>query len=224
MRTLTLRIALCAIVPASGVVAQPAARASFTSEEREAIRRRILQEGRPSTTTSPRRCGPPPARRRASPSQSPAAARGRGIAPGGRSFGWSSDVSRDQLDDDDQPADREQPGAREESRAREDLEDDEDAEREDGEGGCGEIPIHGRSSGAFARLSQPPAPTESNGRRWATIRRSGGNSEPVLARAMAGRHPPAGSQAQGGLRGPLGSATCGPTGISRCSSGPPRCR
>jgi hypothetical protein len=44
-------IALCAIVPASGVAAQPAARGSFTSQEREAIRRRILQEGRPSTTT-----------------------------------------------------------------------------------------------------------------------------------------------------------------------------
>ena len=54
-------IALCAMAPASGLLAQPSGSPVFTSEERDIIRRHILQERRPSITTPPdlvRRSGP----------------------------------------------------------------------------------------------------------------------------------------------------------------------
>ena len=51
MRPHIVLIALCAITPASGLVAQPGGSRAFTSEEREVIRRHIFQERRPSITT-----------------------------------------------------------------------------------------------------------------------------------------------------------------------------
>jgi Protein of unknown function (DUF1236) len=51
LRTHIVLIALCAMAPASGLVAQPAGPPAFTSEEREVIRRHVLQERRPSITT-----------------------------------------------------------------------------------------------------------------------------------------------------------------------------
>ena len=44
-------IALCATAAATGAVAQPAGRAAITPEQRDLVRRHVLQEGRPSITT-----------------------------------------------------------------------------------------------------------------------------------------------------------------------------